>query len=242
MTAILRRFASTRLLGTPQAHLFRRSISSKDIFQRENKYGAHNYQSIPVALCKGEGVYVWDAEGKKYFDFLSGYSALNQGHRHPKIIEAIQKQLNVLTLTSRAFYTDALGEFQEYVSKLFGYDKVLPMNTGVEACESALKLARRWGYVKKGIPNGQAKIVVCRNNFMGRTLGVISASTDPSSYGQFGPFMPGFEMVDYGNLNQLEVSVYIVQRECTSCGCFCIGTALSADEHTTTVLSVCVPV
>lgn len=151
-------------------------------------------------------MYVWDAEGKKYFDFLSGYSALNQGHRHPKIIEAIQKQLNVLTLTSRAFYTDALGEFQEYVSKLFGYQKVLPMNTGVEACESALKLARRWGYVKKGIPNGQAKIVVCRNNFMGRTLGAISASTDPSSYGQFGPYMPGFEMVDYGNLNQLEVA------------------------------------
>lgn len=159
-----------------------------------------------MALCKGEGVYVWDAEGKKYFDFLSGYSALNQGHRHPKIIEAIQKQLDVLTLTSRAFYTDTLGEFQEYVSKLFGYDKVLPMNTGAEACESALKLARRWGYVKKGIPDGQAKIIVCRNNFMGRTLAVISASTDPSSYGQFGPYMPGFEIVDFGNLNQLEVS------------------------------------
>ena len=206
MTALLRRLTSTQLPANPLACLSRRSISSKDIFQRERKYGANNYQSIPVALCKGEGVYVWDAEGKKYFDFLSGYSALNQGHRHPKIIEAIQKQLDVLTLTSRAFYTDTLGEFQEYVSKLFGYDKVLPMNTGAEACESALKLARRWGYVKKGIPDGQAKIIVCRNNFMGRTLAVISASTDPSSYGQFGPYMPGFEIVDFGNLNQLEVS------------------------------------
>lgn len=198
----------SRLLAAPQVRLFRRSVSSLDIFKRERKYGANNYESMPVALCKGEGVYVWDAEGKKYFDFLSAYSALNQGHRHPKIINAIQKQLDVLTLTSRAFYTDALGEFQEYVSKLFGYDKVLPMNTGVEACESALKLARRWGYVKKGIPDGQAKIVVCRNNFMGRTLAVISASTDPSSYGQFGPYMPGFEVVDYGNLNQLEVSAW----------------------------------
>lgn len=206
MTALLRRLTRTQLPANQLACLSRRSISSKDIFQRERKYGANNYQSIPVALCKGEGVYVWDAEGKKYFDFLSGYSALNQGHRHPKIIEAIQKQLDVLTLTSRAFYTDTLGEFQEYVSKLFGYDKVLPMNTGAEACESALKLARRWGYVKKGIPDGQAKIIVCRNNFMGRTLAVISASTDPSSYGQFGPYMPGFEIVDFGNLNQLEVS------------------------------------
>ena len=217
----LRRLTNTRLLAVPQARLSRRYISSTDIFQRERKYGANNYEPLPVALCKGEGVYVWDAEGKKYFDFLSGYSALNQGHRHPKIIEAIQKQLNVLTLTSRAFYTDALSEFQEYVSKLFGYDKVLPMNTGAEACETALKLARRWGYVKKGIPDGQAKVVVCKNNFMGRTLAVISASTDPSSYLQFGPYMPGFEVVDFGNLNQLEVSVSCSMCAAGACYRYC---------------------
>ena len=206
--------SSRRLLAAPQLRLSGRSISSQEIINRERKYGAHNYESMPVALCRGEGVFVWDAEGKKYYDFLSAYSALNQGHRHPKIVNALQKQLDVLTLTSRAFYTDALGEFQEYASSLFGYDKVLPMNTGVEACESALKLARRWGYVKKGIPDGQAKIVVCKNNFMGRTLAAISASTDPSSYEQFGPYLPGFEMVDYGNLNQLEVSAWCGVRTC----------------------------
>jgi ornithine--oxo-acid transaminase len=175
-----------------------------EAIQKEEKYGAHNYACMPVVLCKGEGVFVWDVEGKRYFDFLSAYSAMNQGHRHPKIVKALKEQLDKLTLTSRAFYTDALGEFEEYTTKLFGYDKLLPMNTGVEADETALKLARRWGYVKKGIPDDKAVQICARGNFMGRTIGVISASTDADSHGRFGPYLPGFKLIDYNNLEQLE--------------------------------------
>ncbi|EDW18935.1 ornithine aminotransferase, mitochondrial [Drosophila mojavensis] len=177
---------------------------SEAVFAREQKYGAHNYHPLPVALSRGEGVHVWDVEGKRYYDYLSAYSAVNQGHCHPKIIQALTEQSKKLALTSRAFYSDVLGEYEEYITKLFGYDKVLPMNTGVEGCETACKLARKWGYVKKQIPENKAKIIFARNNFWGRTLAAISASSDPSSYGGFGPYMPGFELIDYNNLEQLE--------------------------------------
>src|ERR1700712_4927745 len=158
----------------------------------EEKHGAHNYHPLPVVLNKGEGVFVWDVEGKRYYDFLSGYSAVNQGHCHPKIIAALIEQAGRLTLTSRAFYNDVLGEYEAYMTQLFGYDKLLPMNTGVEAVETALKLARRWGYEVKEIDEGKAVIIVCENNFHGRTVNVISFSTDPSSRTNFGPFTPGY--------------------------------------------------
>ncbi|KAM8708098.1 hypothetical protein ACLKA7_015121 [Drosophila subpalustris] len=176
---------------------------SEAIFAREQKYGAHNYHPLPVALSRGEGVHVWDVEGKRYFDYLSAYSAVNQGHCHPKIIKALTEQSQKLALTSRAFYNDVLGEYEEYVTKFFGYDKVLPMNTGVEGGETACKLARKWGYLKKEIPKDQAKIIFARNNFWGRTLSAVSASNDPSSYEGFGPFMPGFELIDYNNVAAL---------------------------------------
>lgn len=180
-------------------------VSSDQVFEREGKYGAHNYHPLPVALHKAKGVFVWDIEGKKYYDFLSAYSAVNQGHCHPKILNAMQKQAQEMTLTSRAFYNTALGEFEEYITKLFGYDKVLPMNTGVEAGETACKLARRWGYDVKKVPKNEAKILFAEGNFWGRTLAAISSSTDPSSYEGFGPFMPGFELVPYNDLNALRV-------------------------------------
>ncbi|ULQ57395.1 ornithine--oxo-acid transaminase [Flavihumibacter rivuli] len=170
----------------------------------EDKYGAHNYHPIPVVLAKGQGVFLWDVDGKRYYDFLSGYSAVNQGHCHPKIIQALVSQAEVLTLTSRAFYNNLLGEYERYITHYFGYDKVLPMNTGVEGGETAIKLARRWGYVKKGIPDNKAKIIFAENNFWGRTMAAISSSTDPSSYSKFGPYMPGFELVPYNNLPALE--------------------------------------
>ena len=179
---------------------------SEAIFKREERYGAHNYKPLPVAICRGEGVFVWDVEGKKYLDFLSGYSALNQGHRHPRIIKALKEQVDKLTLTSRAFYNDALGEFEEYTATLFGYDKMLPMNTGVEACETSIKLARRWAYDVKGVPDNQAKVVFVKGNFWGRSIAAVSSSTDPDCYGGFGPFVPNFVNVDYDNLAQLEVS------------------------------------
>ncbi|ETE60437.1 Ornithine aminotransferase, mitochondrial [Ophiophagus hannah] len=179
--------------------------SSDYIFEREAKYGAHNYHPLPVALEKGKGVYLWDVEGKKYFDFLSSYSAVNQGHCHPKIIAALKSQCEKLTLTSRAFYNDVLGEYEEYITKMFKYNKVLPMNTGVEAGETACKLARKWAYTVKGIPKYKAKIVFAAGNFWGRTLSAISSSTDPSSYDGFGPFMPGFEVIPYNDLPALEV-------------------------------------
>lgn len=175
------------------------------IFERENKYGAHNYAPLPVALCRGEGVFVWDVEGKRYFDFLSGYSALNQGHRHPRIIKALKEQADKLTLTSRAFYNDALGEFEEYATNLFGYNKLLPMNSGVEAAETSVKLARRWAYDVKGVPHNQAKVVFAVGNFWGRSIAAVSSSTDPESYEGYGPFVPNFETVEYDNLVELEV-------------------------------------
>lgn len=176
----------------------------QDFINRELHYGAHNYHPLPVVLNRGEGVYLWDVEGKRYLDFLSGYSALSQGHCHPKIVEALKKQADVLTLTSRAFYCDLLGEFMEKATKFFGYDKLLPMNTGAEGVETALKLARRWGYDVKGVPEGKAKIVVCADNFHGRTITIVSMSTDPSSYGGFGPFTEGFVKIPYNDVSALE--------------------------------------
>ena len=170
----------------------------------EEQYGAHNYHPLPVVLEKGEGVYLYDVDGKKYFDFLSGYSAVNQGHCHPVIIDALQKQASKLTLTSRAFHNNLLGEYEKYITEYFGYDKVLPMNTGVEGGETAIKLARRWGYNVKGIAENKAKIIFAEGNFWGRTLAAISSSTDPSSFKGFGPYMPGFGLVPYNDLVALE--------------------------------------
>jgi ornithine--oxo-acid transaminase len=172
--------------------------------QLEENFGAHNYHPLPVVLEKGKGVFVWDVDGKKYFDFLSGYSALNQGHCHPRIINALIEQAQKLTLTSRAFYNNLLGEYAKFITEYFGYDKVLPMNTGVEAVETAIKLCRRWGYEKKKIKDGEAKIIVCENNFHGRTSAVISFSTDPQSYNGFGPYMPGFVVVPYNDIEALQ--------------------------------------
>jgi ornithine--oxo-acid transaminase len=179
-------------------------MSSKRVIELEETYSAHNYHPLPVVLKKGKGIYLWDVEGKKYFDFLSAYSAVNQGHCHPRILKALNSQAKELTLTSRAFYSDALGEYAKFITKFFGYDRVLPMNTGVEGGETAIKLARRWGYIKKKIPDSQAKILFVKGNFWGRTLSAISTSTDPSSFAGFGPYMPGFELIDYNNLPQLE--------------------------------------
>jgi ornithine--oxo-acid transaminase len=170
---------------------------------KEDKYGAHNYHPLPVVLSKGSGVHLWDVDGKRYFDFLSGYSAVNQGHCHPKIIEAFLQQAQTLTLTSRAFHNNLLGEFSEYITKFFGYDKVLPMNTGAEAVETAIKLARRWGYEVKGVEPGKAKIVVCDHNFHGRTVNIISFSTDKDSRRDFGPFTPGYEVIPYSDISAL---------------------------------------
>ena len=172
--------------------------------QLEDQFGAHNYHPIPVVLERGEGVFLWDVAGKRYYDFLSGYSAVNQGHCHPRIIQALTTQAQKLTLTSRAFHNNLLGEYAQFITTYFGYDKVLPMNTGVEGGETAIKLARRWAYVKKGVEENKAKIIFAEGNFWGRTLAAISSSTDPSSYKQFGPFMPGFELVPYNDTVALE--------------------------------------
>ncbi len=179
-------------------------MNSQDYIERESKYGAHNYHPLPVVLDKGEGIFVWDVEGKKYYDFLSAYSAVNQGHCHPKIVSAMTEQAQKLTLTSRAFYSSALGEYEEYITKFFGYDKVLPMNSGAEGDETAIKLARKWAYEVKGVEENKAKIVVCENNFHGRTVTIISMSTDPDSYKGFGPYTPGFEVVAYNDIPALE--------------------------------------
>jgi ornithine--oxo-acid transaminase len=173
----------------------------------EDQFGAHNYHPVPVVLEKGEGVFLYDVDGKRYFDFLSGYSAVNQGHCHPAIIKALTDQAQKLTLTSRAFYNNLLGEYEKYITEYFGYDKVLPMNTGVEGGETAIKLARRWGYAVKGIPENQAKVIFAQGNFWGRTLAAISSSTDPSSYNGFGPFMPGFGLVPYNDIAALETAL-----------------------------------
>lgn len=170
----------------------------------EEKYGAHNYHPLPVVLAKGKGVFVWDTDGKRYFDFLSAYSAVNQGHCHPRIIDALTEQAQQLTLTSRAFYNNVLGEYEQYITTMFGYDKVMPVNSGAEAVETALKLCRKWGHKVKGIPEGTAKIIVCAENFHGRTIGIISFSSDPPSKDGFGPLLPGFITVAYNNLKALE--------------------------------------
>ena len=181
--------------------------SPEEYIALEDKYGAHNYHPLPVVLAKGEGVFVWDVDGKKYYDFLSSYSAVNQGHCHPKIVAALKEQADTLTLTSRAFHNDVLGQYEEFVTKLFGYDKVLPMNTGVEGGETANKLARKWGYMKKGIEKNKARIIFAKGNFWGRTLAAISSSDDPSSYEGFGPFMPGYDLIPYNDLDALETEL-----------------------------------
>jgi ornithine--oxo-acid transaminase len=187
------------------------TISMSDLTQKylelEEKYSAHNYHPLPVVLDRGEGVHVWDVDGKRYYDFLSAYSAVNQGHCHPTIIKSFIEQAQKLTLTSRAFHNDLFGEYAQYITKYFGYDKVLPMNTGVEAVETALKLARRWGYEVKGVEANKAIIIVCSENFHGRTLNIISFSTDPSSTTNVGPFMPGYEVVEYNNTNSLQAAL-----------------------------------
>ena len=182
-------------------------MNSQHYIDLEDKYGAHNYHPLEVVIDRGEGIWVWDVEGNKYMDFLSAYSAVNQGHCHPKIINTLIEQSKKLTLTSRAFYNSALGEYEKYITSLFGYDKVLPMNTGVEGVETALKLARKWGYKVKGIPENQAKVLFADGNFHGRTLTVISASTDPDARNEFGPFMPGLEVIPYNDLGALEGAV-----------------------------------
>jgi ornithine--oxo-acid transaminase len=182
-------------------------LTTQQIIELEEKYGAHNYHPIPVVISRGEGVFVWDVEGKRYFDFLSAYSAVNQGHCHPRIVQALIDQAQKLTLTSRAFHNDVLGEYEQFMTKLFGYDKLLPMNTGVEGGETAIKLARRWGYEIKGIEANKAKIIFAEGNFWGRTLAAVSSSTDPSSFTGFGPFMPGFEIIPYNSLDALETAL-----------------------------------
>jgi ornithine--oxo-acid transaminase len=179
-------------------------MTSKDFIKKEDQYGAHNYHPLPVVLDKGEGIFVWDVEGKRYFDFLSAYSAVNQGHCHPKIVKALTEQAKTLALTSRAFYNSSLGVYEEYITKYFGYDKVLPMNSGAEGDETALKLCRKWAYEKKGIAENQAKIIVCEGNFHGRTITIISMSTDPDSFKGFGPYTPGFVVVPYNDIDALK--------------------------------------
>lgn len=179
-------------------------LSSADLMALEDAHGAHNYHPLPVVLDRGEGVHVWDVEGKQYFDFLSAYSAVNQGHCHPHIVKALQKQAEKLTLTSRAFYNSNLGPFEKFMTELFGYDKVLPMNSGVEGGETSNKLARKWGYLKKGIPENKARILFAKGNFWGRTLAAISSSDDPLSYKDFGPYMPGYDLIPYNDLEALE--------------------------------------
>jgi len=180
------------------------SLTAKDYMNRESRFGAHNYHPIPVVLERGEGIFVWDVEGTKYFDFLSAYSAVNQGHCHPKIVKALTDQAQKLALTSRAFYNNVLGEWEEYMTKLFGYDKMLPMNSGAEADETALKLIRKWAYKVKGVPKTEAKIIVCNGNFHGRTITIISMSSDPDSYNDYGPYTPGFINVPYNDIKALE--------------------------------------
>jgi len=179
-------------------------METKEYIERENRYGAHNYHPLPVVLERGEGIFVWDVEGKRYFDFLAAYSAVNQGHCHPKIVKALIGQASKLALTSRAFYNNVLGEWEEYMTRQFGYDKILPMNSGAEADETALKLTRKWGYKVKGIPKNEARIIVCDGNFHGRTITIVSMSSDPDSYNDYGPFTPGFVNIPYNDTESLE--------------------------------------
>jgi len=184
--------------------MIKKVTNSQQAIELEDKYGAHNYHPLPVVLAKGEGPFMWDVEGNRYFDFLSAYSAVNQGHCHPKIVEALCEQAQTLTLTSRAFYNDVLGVYEKYVTEYFKYDRVLPMNSGAEADETALKLCRKWAYLKKGVPENQAKIICCDGNFHGRTITIVSMSNDPDSYAGYGPFTPGFIRIPYNDLNALE--------------------------------------
>jgi ornithine--oxo-acid transaminase len=183
------------------------TLSSADLMALEDAHGAHNYHPLPVVLDRGEGVHVWDVEGKQYFDFLSAYSAVNQGHCHPRIVKVMQDQTAKLTLTSRAFYNSILGPYEKFVTEYFGYDKVLPMNTGAEAVETAIKIARKWAYDVKGVPSGAAKIITCSENFHGRTTTIVSFSTDPDSTGGFGPYTPGFEVIPYNDLDALAAAL-----------------------------------
>lgn len=196
--AVLPRAAAPAQLSSPSPP------NPHQYVEREDRYGAHNYHPIPVVLSRGQGAFVWDVDGKRYLDFLSAYSAVNQGHCHPRIVKAMTDQAQKLALSSRAFFNDALGEYEQYITQLLGFDKVLPMNTGVEGGETAVKLARRWGYDVKGVPKDQAKVLFAAGNFWGRTLSAVSTSQDPSSYGGFGPFMPGFGVVPYNDLSALE--------------------------------------
>ena len=184
--------------------MVKEQISSEEAIALEDKYGAHNYHPLPVVLSRGEGVHVWDVEGRKYYDFLSAYSAVNQGHCNPKIVNAMVSQAQTLTLTSRAFYNDILGKYEQFATNYFGFDKLLPMNTGAEAVETALKLCRKWAYEKKGISENEAEIIVCENNFHGRTTTIISFSNDPVARENFGPFTKGFIKIEYDNLQALE--------------------------------------
>lgn len=203
---IYRRFPSIRSLSSAAEQVAKSSLSEQ-IIHKELAKSAHNYHPLPVVLSRGSGVFMWDVEGKKYFDFLSAYSAVNQGHCHPRIVGALKQQAETLTLTSRAFYNDKYHEYAEFITGLFKYDKVLPMNTGVEAGDTAIKLARKWAYRVKGVPEGKAKCIFAKNNFWGRSMAAISSSTDPLSYDGFGPFMPGFQIIDYNDLKQLEEAV-----------------------------------
>ena len=180
------------------------NISSADAIEMEETYGAHNYHPLSVVIAKGEGAFVWDPEGNRYFDFLSAYSAVNQGHCHPKIINALIEQAKILTLTSRAFYNNKLGEYEKFITEFFGYEMILPMNTGAEAVETAMKLSRKWGYEKKKIASGKARLVFCEGNFHGRTISIISASTDPDCTTNFGPYTPGIDLVPYNDVDALE--------------------------------------
>lgn len=182
-------------------------LTSEELMQLEDKYGAHNYHPLPVVLAKGKGALVWDVEGKEYYDFLSAYSAVNQGHCHPHIVDALIKQAQTITLTSRAFFNDSLGVYEKYITEYFGYDKVCPMNSGAEADETALKLCRKWGYMRKGIAENQAKIIVCEGNFHGRTITIVSLSSDPEAYSGYGPFTPGFIKIPYNDLNALSTAL-----------------------------------
>lgn len=206
----IRCISSHRGAQNQQATASKPKSKSERVFEREEKFGAHNYHPLPVALCRGQGVHVWDVDGRQYYDFLSAYSAVNQGHCHPDIVRALQVQAERLTLSSRAFYNDALGEFEQTITELLRYDKVLPMNTGVESGETACKLARKWGYTVKGIADNQARIVFAEGNFWGRTMAAISSSTDPSSYAGFGPYMPNFDLIPYNDIEALE---QILQRQ-----------------------------
>jgi ornithine--oxo-acid transaminase len=183
------------------------TLSSSELIALEDRYGAHNYHPLPVVLARGERVYLWDVEGRRYFDFLSAYSAVNQGHCHPRIIQALIEQAQTLTLTSRAFYNDKLGPYEQFITEFFGYERVLPMNTGVEGGETAIKICRKWGYEVKGIPTNQAKIIFAKCNFWGRTMAAISSSTDPKSFTNFGPYMPGFEIIPYDDVPALQAAL-----------------------------------